>query len=102
MDVAQRERIDKDEVSALKLRTDLYKWGAEKANPNEYGVQTKITGDNNAPLQIVVDTGIKREEDNEYIDGELSEEKEDEQEKIDVSPGSSDNDEEEKRDGADL
>ena len=97
MEVAQRDRIDKDEVSALKLKTDLYKWGAEKANPQEYGAQTKITGDSNAPLQIMVDTGIKREEDHEYIEGELSEGKE-----IDASPSSSDTDEAEKGVSADI
>ena len=99
MEVAQRANIDKDEVSALKLKTDLYKWGAEKANPQEYGAQTKITGDTNAPLQIVVDTGIKREEDNDVIEGELADSK---PEEIDASTSSSDNDEEERGASADI
>jgi transposase-like protein len=103
MEVAQRDIIERDEVSALKLRTDLYKWGAEKANPQEYGAQTKITGDVESPLQIIVDTGIKREEDNGYIQGELAEEEDIPQDQtVDVSTSCSNNDEEEKGDGPDL
>tara|TARA_R100000781_G_scaffold42115_1_gene29011 strand:- start:4569 stop:5174 length:606 start_codon:yes stop_codon:yes gene_type:complete len=98
MSVANNESISKEEVPALKLKADLYKWGAEKANPQEYGNQTKITGDANAPLQIVVDTGIKREED-ESIDGELAT-KEVEMEV--EEPSHSDNDGEEKGDSADI
>jgi hypothetical protein len=71
MEIADGE-IEKEDVPVLKLRSDIYKWGAEKANPKEYGNQTKITGDSDSPLQIIVDTGIKREGDNESIDGELA------------------------------
>ena len=110
--------IVKEEVAAMKLKTDIWKWGAEKANPQEYGNQTKITGDSNAPLQIMVDTGIKREEDgDEYIDGELAAdavgaiqdnlEQEESvgkqpQEEIDARTSSGDKDVEEGRPGTDL
>lgn len=100
MSVAGNENISKEEVPALKLKADLYKWGAEKANPQEYGAQTKITGDVNAPLQIMVDTGIKREEDEESIDGELATKEVALEEADDPSNGN--NDAEEKGAGTDI
>ncbi len=50
----------KDEVQVAKLQIDTYKWVAEKMNPDLYGNKTKIAGDNEQPLTIIVDTGIKR------------------------------------------
>ena len=61
-EIADMESIGKDEVPGLRLQSDLYKWLAEKANPGQYGAQTKITGDESSPLKIIVDTGIRREE----------------------------------------
>ena len=63
LQIANTEEIDKSEVPGLKLRTDLYRWLAERASPETYGAQTKITGDENSPLKIIVDTGIRRLED---------------------------------------
>lgn len=50
----------KDELAASKLQVDTYKWMAEKMNPELYGNRTKVTGDAERPLTIIVDTGIKR------------------------------------------
>lgn len=50
----------KDELAASKLQVDTYKWMAEKMNPELYGNRTKVTGDADKPLTIIVDTGIKR------------------------------------------
>lgn len=48
---------------ADKLRVDTYKWAASVGNPETYGSKTKVIGDKNAPLQLIVDTGIRRPED---------------------------------------
>jgi len=52
----------KDDVPAAKFRFDGYMKLAEKGNPSEYGQQTKVIGDASAPLQIIVQTGILREQ----------------------------------------
>jgi hypothetical protein len=61
IEIADTECIEKDEVPGLKLKSDLYKWGAERANP-EYG--TKLTASTNTEATtIIIDTGIRRPED---------------------------------------
>ena len=57
---SSEDTIEKEDVAAEKLRFDQLKWLAEKADPQQYGNQTKITGDLNAPLTLIVDTGIRR------------------------------------------
>jgi hypothetical protein len=52
--------LDKDSVPGAKHKLDKLKYIAEKNDPDTYGQKTKISGDKNAPLQIVVDTGIRR------------------------------------------
>jgi hypothetical protein len=52
--------LEKEQVPAAKLQVDTYKWMAEKMNPDLYGNRTKIAGDADQPLTIIVDTGIKR------------------------------------------
>ncbi len=70
MEIASDELIDKEMVASLKLRSELYKWGAEKANP-EYG--SKVTASGPAgPMQIIIDTGIRRESDIEKVEVEVS------------------------------
>jgi hypothetical protein len=44
-----------------KLKVDVYKWAAEKSNPAQFGNQTKLTGDKGQPLTFVIETGIRRE-----------------------------------------
>lgn len=71
--------LNKDEIPAEKLYYDKLKWLAEKADPDQYGNRTKISGDKNAPLTLIVDTGIQRtgptEVENEIIEGEFHEHK---------------------------
>ncbi len=55
-------KIDKDEVAARKLKMDRLKWLSSVNDPDTYGTKTKVSGDTDAPLQIVVSTGIHREE----------------------------------------
>jgi len=51
---------DKDDIQARKLKLDRLKWLAAKGDPDKFGDRTKVSGDSNAPLQIVVSTGIVR------------------------------------------
>lgn len=62
MEIAFKD-IDPREVNVERLRADILKWGAEVGNPDEYGKKTKISGDANAPIQFIVDTGVRRAED---------------------------------------
>ena len=55
------------------LLVNAYKWAAEKDNPDKFGLRTKITGDKNAPIAIIVDTGIRRETDIERKSDENTE-----------------------------
>ena len=69
-EIADMASIEKDAVPGLRLQSDLYKWLAEKADPGQYGSQTKITGDENSPLKIIVDTGIRREDPPQIEEGD--------------------------------
>ena len=51
---------NKDEVAAAKMKADAYRWMAEKLDPETFGNRTKISGDADQPLTIIVDTGIRR------------------------------------------
>ena len=50
----------KDDMQQRKLKFERLKWGAAKDDPDKYGDRTKVSGDSNAPLEIVVSTGIIR------------------------------------------
>lgn len=52
---------EKDDVFLASFKTRELMKLAEKHNPEKYGTRTKVVGDKNAPLQIVVDTGIYNE-----------------------------------------
>lgn len=54
------EEAGKESAPGLKGAADQYRWLAEKYNPEQFGQKTKISGDANAPLQIIVGTGIQR------------------------------------------
>jgi transposase-like protein len=51
---------DLKDAPAEKLRVDTYKWAAQVLDNDTFGAKTKISGDANAPLQIIIDTGIRR------------------------------------------
>lgn len=59
--VDETRELSKDEIPAEKLYYEKLKWLAEKADPDQYGNRTKISGDADAPLTLVVDTGIRRD-----------------------------------------
>lgn len=64
---AYRDRAEKqadeileiaEETRDAKARIDARKWAAEKFNPEKFGQKTKISGDKDAPLQFVIQTGV--------------------------------------------
>jgi hypothetical protein len=71
-----------------KLHVDAAFRAAEKGDPEAYGTRTKITGDPNAPLQFILDTGIRRQGDAGYVEPENPLENAPE---IEVKPESSEN-----------
>lgn len=56
-----------------RLVVDTMKWSAEKGDPSEFGNKTTVSGDKDNPLQIVIDTGIRREGDEGFRDVEEEE-----------------------------
>jgi len=58
--------LSKDEVPAKKLQIDTTFKLMEKANPEKFGNNLKISGDVKAPLQFVVDTGVRRQGDDGF------------------------------------
>lgn len=54
------KHIDPREANVERLKMDIFKWGAEVGNPHEFGKATKLTGDPNAPLSFIIDTGVRR------------------------------------------
>jgi hypothetical protein len=67
----------KDTVLEDRLKSELYKWGAEVGNPDEFGKRTKVTGDAHQPIAFLIDTGIRRAEESASVvqipaDGALS------------------------------
>jgi len=55
---AAEEDVKKDEAHMQKAKIDAYKWSAEKDNAEVYGNKTKVVGDSNAPLRLIVETGV--------------------------------------------
>lgn len=50
----------KDDASAAKVKLEAYRWAASVDDPDTFGNKTKISGDPNAPLTLMIDTGIRR------------------------------------------
>jgi hypothetical protein len=59
--IADGPAPDKDEAAGVRVQLDAAKWAAEVGDRETFGKSTKITGDLNAPLAILVDTGIQRD-----------------------------------------
>jgi hypothetical protein len=55
-----------ENVGVAKEQIKAYQWGAQVGNPDQYGTKTKISGDANAPLTFMIDTGIRRPGDPGY------------------------------------
>tara|TARA_Y100001973_G_C5144398_1_gene304645 strand:+ start:94 stop:654 length:561 start_codon:yes stop_codon:yes gene_type:complete len=62
LEVAQLEGIPKEDVPGERLKVESYKWLAEKANPQRYSPKSVIAADEDNPLQILIDTGIGRDQ----------------------------------------
>lgn len=56
------EDVDEDNAQARRVQIDAHKWAAKVNDPANYGDKTQISGDANAPISFVIDTGIRREE----------------------------------------
>jgi len=65
--------IHKDDVPSEKLMFDKLKWLAEIDNPEKYGTKVKHEGGSVMPVQIVVDTGIKQQDNKKTIETSSSE-----------------------------
>ena len=58
---AANGEYSKDEVPGIKLGADLYKWSAERANPERYGNKVTHEGSTEKPILMrVINTGINR------------------------------------------
>ena len=55
--------LDKEEVAAESLKWNKLKHLASVNDPETFGTRQKLVGDAKQPLQIIVDTGIRRKED---------------------------------------
>lgn len=51
----------KSKVGPAKVKIDAYKWAAEKGDPQNYGRKTVVEGNEDRPVRIIVDTGIRRD-----------------------------------------
>lgn len=63
-DLALEEALaaDEDSAQSQKLKHEAYKWAAGTDLPERYSAKTKIEGSLNIPMQLVVNTGIIRNE----------------------------------------
>jgi transposase-like protein len=59
LDIARDTNAMKSRADKLKI--DTLKWAAKVNNPEQFGDKVTHSGDSSNPIQIVVDTGIKRD-----------------------------------------
>lgn len=52
---AKKKTIQED-----RLKVEAFKWGAQVGDPDAYGNKTKVSGDPDAPIAFLIDTGIRR------------------------------------------
>lgn len=65
------ETESKEDVHVNEFKVRTLKWLAEKNDPDKYGNKTTIRGDKDAPLKLVVDTGIYYDDKPNTIEGEV-------------------------------
>lgn len=58
---------DEDSVQTAKVRMDALKWAAGVDNPERYGNKSKVAVEGSMAMQLLVDTGIRRPEDEAVI-----------------------------------
>ncbi len=54
---------DEDTVQTTKVRMDALKWAAGVDNPDRYGSKARVAVEGSMAMQLLVDTGIRRPED---------------------------------------
>ncbi len=67
-DLKEVENLHKDEVPAKKLQVDTAFKLMEKSNPEVFGNKVQLSGNKDAPLTMVIDTGIRRQGDEGFDD----------------------------------
>lgn len=58
MAIANQKTISEKRAPGERLRSDLFKWGAEMDDRSAFGKQTKIVGDASQPIVFQVVTGV--------------------------------------------
>lgn len=69
IDIAEKaylDKVDVDQMAAVKHFTENLWKSAAVHKPRQYAPNMKISGDANAPLQLIIDTGIRRKSDPGY------------------------------------
>lgn len=73
--------VEQKDVAAERLKYDKQKWLSSVDDPDVYGNRVKHSGDNEQPLQVVLNTGINRDKpiqlenkDDDIIEGEVNNE----------------------------
>jgi hypothetical protein len=61
------KNVKEGNAKSYKVKADVLKHLMAVGNREEYGSQTKVVGDPNAPISFIVDTGIRRLEENPAI-----------------------------------
>lgn len=62
--------LSTEDIQTRKMQVEAYKWAASVGNPDAYGTRTKLVGDANSPIGFVVDTGIRRQGDQGFVNHE--------------------------------
>jgi hypothetical protein len=56
------KKVKEGTAKSSRVKMDAYTWAAEMNDRQTYGKQTKVVGDPDQPLSILVETGIHRDE----------------------------------------
>lgn len=63
LELADDADEDADAISKARLRVDVRKWAAEKADPDKFGAKKAVDGNGSVSVTLVLNTGIVREGD---------------------------------------
>ncbi len=65
--ITTAEDSNRKTIHSDRLKVDTYKWAAGVADREQFGNHTKITGDVNAPIGFIINTGIQRDEPKDVV-----------------------------------
>lgn len=66
MDEIENTSADSDDIALAGLKLKAVQWTAQVNRPSKYSPRMKHSGDPLSPLQVVIETGIRREDDIGY------------------------------------